>query len=222
MKTLEVTDLPLVLTVDWIMSTLHAIEPGQVIDDKPEDEFLAVVAEFAYVLDEPDGRVIGFITPDPGGFEPMDLDPLWESATFTVPVLGLESASAGEIVTAAIARFEEASTANAQAFHYAVGYEDGLNLDAWRTCLSAGELRGHFGLGYSLWECGHYTEAYGHLRYYTTLAPRNSWAWCWFGKACVCVGETSEAEEAFRRALELEEEGAAETDAYDLLAELTG
>lgn len=220
MKALEVSDLPLVLTVDWILGTLHAIEPGNVIDDKPEDEYLGVHEQFAYVLDRPGGRVIGFIVPDPGEFDPMECDLVWETPTFSVPVLGLESATAGEIITAALARFDDTCTANAQTFHYAVGLDEGRDVDAWRICLSTGELKAHFGLGYSLWEVGRFAEAYGHLRYYTTVAPRNSWAWCWYGRACVSLGESAEAETAYCKALELEREGAAETDATELLAEL--
>lgn len=60
------------------------------------------------------------------------------------------------------------------------------------------------------------------MRRYTELAKRNSWAWCWLGKACVSLGEVSEAKAAFERALELEAAGGFETDAKELLRSLAG
>ena len=67
-----------------------------------------------------------------------------------------------------------------------------------------------------------FREAYAHLRHYVELAPYSSWNWCWLGKAAAAIGETAEAERAFKRALELTARGDQETDASELLAELSG
>ena len=40
-----------------------------------------------------------------------------------------------------------------------------------------------FGLGYTLFDLGRHREAYTHLRRYSELAPHNSWAWLWLGRA---------------------------------------
>lgn len=53
---------------------------------------------------------------------------------------------------------------------------------AWRECLTTGNMKAHFGLGYTLWELGKHHEAYRHLRLYTELAPRNAWAWAGSGR----------------------------------------
>ena len=79
----------------------------------------------------------------------------------------------------------------------------------------------HFALGYTLYDLERYHEAYAHLRLYTELSPCSSWNWCWLGKAAAAIGETSEAEDAYRRALELTERGDHKTEAEELLAELS-
>ena len=91
---------------------------------------------------------------------------------------------------------------------------------AWRYCLGAGNLKAHFALGYTLCEQGRFREAYRHLRHYTELAPRNAWAWNWLGQACVGLGDVDEARGAFERAVELEEAGSFETDAFERLQQL--
>jgi hypothetical protein len=63
-------------------------------------------------------------------------------------------------------------------------------------------------------------DAYRHLRYYTEIAPAGSWNWCWFGKAAVAIGENKEAEDAFKRAIQLTAEGDLETEAPELLMDL--
>ncbi len=78
----------------------------------------------------------------------------------------------------------------------------------------------HFALGYTLYELGRFHEAYRHLRHYTEIAPFHSWNWCWLGKAAAALGEVDEARAAYRRALELEDEGYDETDARSLLDDL--
>ena len=54
--------------------------------------------------------------------------------------------------------------------------------------------RGHFGLGYTLYDLGRHREAYSHLRRYTELAPHNSWAWLWLGRAAARRGNETRYE----------------------------
>jgi Flp pilus assembly protein TadD len=67
---------------------------------------------------------------------------------------------------------------------------------------------------------GRYAEAYGHLRTYTEIVPRNAWAWSWRGQAAEGIGELGEAARCYRRALRLEQAGSYETDARERLAQL--
>ena len=165
--------------------------------------------------------MIGFVLNRYSGYDPDEHPDLYGGHRFDVPVLGLEQASVNEIVLCARATFGSLPTADVVFFDKAV---NGQGTDTaelgWRVCLAAGNLKAHFGLGYTLWELGQFHEAYRHLRRYTELAPRNSWAWCWLGKACASLGEVNEARAAFERALELERAGSFETDAEDLLRSL--
>lgn len=89
-----------------------------------------------------------------------------------------------------------------------------------RACLEAGDLKGHFGLGYTLVELGRPQEAFGHLAMYTQLTPRNSWGWHWRGQAAEALGDLDEARDCYRRAVRAEEHGSYETDAGERLRQL--
>lgn len=231
---IEVTDKPLKLTVDRHMDWLIAIEFGRVIDGKGEAEYVRISDDFRYVLSEPDGYLVGFVVDAFECLDPDEVDGIWEGvrvedpsvfdvpARFDVPVLGLEAASAGVIATLAAVVFAGISTADAEVFHWAVDEERSgeEKVMRWRHCLAAGELKAHFGLGYSLCEVGRFREAYGHLRRYTELVPLNSWAWCWFADACVGCGEIEEARDAYQEAVRLERLGSFETSAEERLAAL--
>jgi tetratricopeptide (TPR) repeat protein len=214
-----VSETPLHLSLNAEDDWLVAVEFGAVIDGKPDDEMLCECAEFGYYLDEPGGTVIGFWVDDLSGFDPEGLEgSIWDGPQFAVPVLGLEGACAGEIVLAAKATFAGLTTVDNVFFEYAVERQDSEQAEiGWRICLGAGNLKAHFGLGYTLCDLGRFPEAYGHLRRYTELCPKNSWAWCWLGKACAGKGEHEEARRAFERAIELEAAGSFETDAEELL-----
>jgi tetratricopeptide (TPR) repeat protein len=214
-----VTETPLQLSLNAEDDWLVAVEFGAVIDGKPDDEMVVESEHFGFYLDRPEGTVIGFWVDDLSGFDPGGLaGPIWDGPRFAVPVLGLESACAGEIVLAAKATFDEITTADNAFFDFAVEHQDSDQAElGWRMCLAAGNLKAHFALGYTLCEQGRFHEAYAHLRRYTELCPKNSWAWCWFGKACVGKGEPEEARRAFERAIELEDAGSFETDAGELL-----
>lgn len=225
---IPITEKPLQLTVDRPMDWLIAIEFGHVIDGKSEAEYVAVDDDFRYVLSEPCGYLIGFVVDHLDGFDPGGIEEIWESehskvpVGFDVPVLGLEAASAGAITTLASVVFAGMSTTDAELFHWAVEEEDAgeEKVMRWRRCLAAGNLKAHFGLGYSLCEVGRFHAAYSHLRCYTNLVPRNAWAWCWLGDACLGCGDLSEARKAYHEALRLERAGSFETNAAERLATL--
>lgn len=206
-------------SLDWLI----ALEFGRVDEGQPSDCWRGVNEHVGFLHDGPDGDEVGFKVLDPSS---LDLDDeesaeLWDGPRFTVPVLGLASASAAEIITAYRALFGDNDTVNRWYFDAATGaetLEDALG--NWLACLSAGDSMAHYGLGYTLLDLGRDAEAYRHLRHYTEIAPCNPWAWSYFGRAAVARGETTEARAAYERAIELEDEGREETDAREHLAEL--
>jgi tetratricopeptide (TPR) repeat protein len=200
---------------------LIALEYGTTDDGQPSDNWAPVSEDFAYlVIGE---RCVGFVARHFDDFDPYDSDiaSIWGEPRFDVPALGLTEASAGEIVVAADVFLDGENTLNRDLFDAAVKArrKPQKAVELWRRCLQTGDVMAHYGLGYTLYELGRFHEAYRHLRAYTEITPSNAWAWCWFGRAADAICETSEAEAAYRRALEVEREGD-ETDAGDLLEEL--
>ena len=224
----QVSPEPLHLSYDVVeLDFLSAIEFGAVLDGKPDDEVVWVDEHLRYLLRAPEGPAIGF---ELDGVSAYDLDSagaeVWEGPRFDVPVLGLREASAGEIILSARATFAAGQTTGVALFWAAVEAKElgdlALAANLWRWCLEVGEMKAHFGLGYTLLDLGRHREGYRHLRFYTELAPWNSWAWTWLGKACEALGDRAEAISCYRRAVELEELGSFETDAQDLLDALGG
>ena len=150
-----------------------------------------------------------------------DAEPdLWEGPSFDCPALGLRDASAGVICTAASV-YVDGSTIDRVLFWGAVGESDAEQaVDDWRSVIEAGDLKGHFGIGYTLFELGRFTEAYMHLRTYTDLARYSAWGWNWRGQAALAVGDLDQARECFERTLEVEQIEHVETDAEERLAAL--
>jgi tetratricopeptide (TPR) repeat protein len=195
---------------DWLI----ALEHGRVCDGQPPAQFRGVGHDCAYMLDRPGGRrVIGFVVHGLRDFAPPPR--LFGPPSFEAPLFGLSRASAGEVVLAAQARLRDESTTNRAYFSAAVGAPPAEAEAMWRCCLESGDSMAHYGLGYTLLGAGRAREAYGHLRYYTELAPTNAWAWCWLGQACAALGERTDARAAYERAIEL-----GETDADELVAEV--
>lgn len=217
------------LSLDPVWERLTVIEYGRVWDGQPEELMLHFQddPELLFLLDEPGGSIVGFTLSEPHDFWPDEHEcpEIWESPRFRVPVLGQNPASVGEIALAVQGRFgEDEPTADAAFFHMAVNAQEEEDRETaqgyWRMSLEAGDMKAHFGLGYTLVELERYREAYDHLRLYTELTPHNAWAWCWLGKACTGLGDLEEARNAYRRAIEIENRGGFETDAAELLREL--
>lgn len=208
------------------------------VDGHREDETRALahvldpetgeMEEFVWLFHRgPGGPLIGFGVA--GAFDwPVEDAPdhvnIWGEPRFDVPTLALRNASIGEIVLAAQSTIE-GSTPDVDYFDAAVEArveDDDLELaaDFWRSCLATGDMRAHYGLGYTLCDLGRPREGFGHLVMYTEICPRNSWAWCWRGRAAEAMGEIEEARECYLRAIECEEAGGLETDADELLATL--
>src|SRR3954453_13697161 len=86
--------------------------------------------------------------------------------------------------------------------------------------LEAGDAMAHFAIGYTLYELDRFEEAYPHLRYYVEIAPSEPWNWCWYGKGAEALDLIEEARGAYKRAVDLTDLGADETEAPELLAAL--
>ena len=88
------------------------------------------------------------------GFDPEaeGLEEIWGGISFHAPVLGLRTASAGEIVLAARSFVRGADTINRYFFNRGDESKGERAAFYWRACLQAGDLMAHFGLGYTLVE----------------------------------------------------------------------
>jgi tetratricopeptide (TPR) repeat protein len=211
---------------DWLI----ALEHGRVDDGTPEECWRVLGDLFAYLLDEPGGQVVGFRVNNFSQFDvEEDLEALEAEAggrrpRFDVPTLMLFNAPAAEIVPAAREFFEGESSINRDFFDRAVECNaeelSEQELYWWRQCLQVGDAMAHFGIGYTLYDLGHYEEAATHLRHYATLAPNEPWVLVWLGKGEQALGNDDEARAAYERAIELTEAGAQETDAPELLGAL--
>lgn len=205
------------ISYDQDLDFLWALVPGEVVDGQMDDEIEELEEDFFLYRRGPDGPVIGFGLDGLSEFDPDDDSPVWGGPRFDVPTLALRAAAPGEIMVAARATLRE-STPDVVFFDLAVAAksaDDDLELaeSFWRSCLSAGDMKAHFGLGYTLCDLGRHREGYGHLRMYTEITPRHSWAWVWLGVAAEGMGEHGEARSYYRKAIELEELGSYETDA---------
>jgi ADP-ribosylglycohydrolase/serine/threonine protein phosphatase PrpC len=190
---------------------LVALEFGRVGEDQPQECWVPLSATFAYLLDAPDGRVVGFRIEafDEFDAEAPEIAAIWNDPRFDVPTLGLTNATAGEIAIAARQRFGDEDTLNRKIFGIATAHQGEEALVHWRNCLESGDGMAHFALGYTLMELDRPQESYGHLRHYTEIAPMGAWNWCWYGQAAEALGELAEARRAYGRAIELDDDGSA-------------
>lgn len=217
--------LTLRISYDADHDFLWALVPGAVVDAQGEDETDEVLDGLYLWHDGEDGPLKGFGVGGAFAWEVMDNeeDHVWGGSDlrFDVPTLALRNASIGEIVLAA-QRALEGSTPDVLLFDQAVAagssgdWEESETL--WRLCLAAGEMKAHFGLGYTLVEQGRPREAFGHLVMYTEITPRLAWAWVWRGRAAKEMGELDEARACLEHAAEIDEDE--ETDALERLEAL--
>src|SRR3954452_5558807 len=203
---LRPSPIPVHLSVNVTDDWLEAVEFGAVVDGRPASQLVEVTSDVRFVLRSARGPIAGFTV---HRFSQVDIDDLGDVAfgdpRFAVPLLGMDEATIGEVILAARARFE-VSTADVCFFMLALSCaEDEGDLEGasghWLSCVEAGDMRGHFGLGYTLYDVGRHRESYGHLRRYTELAPHNSWSWLWLGRAAEGIGEVEEARNACVRAI---------------------
>lgn len=213
------------ISYDSSRDFLWALVPGAVIDGQRDDETEELLDGLYLWRDGPDGALKGF-----GVSEAFEWDVLGQTEPFVwgadglrfdVPTLAVRNATIGEIVLAAQQSLDS-STPDVVLFHQAVqtgesgDWEQAASL--WRLCLAAGEMKAHFGLGYSLVELDRPREAYGHLAMYTEITPRLAWAWVWRGRAAMDMGELDDARVCFEQAVEVDDDE--ETDALEWLEEV--
>ncbi len=218
----RVTRIPLHLSVDPGWDLVEVLAFGTICDQLPRERYLALVDNRAAFVVDPSGcEIVGFVIHGYSELSASELETpeLWRAPRFAVPVLGLVDASVGEILTAIRGRFAPGEpTADAMHAHAAMDEKDPARaLPHWQLALEAGDMKAHYGLGYTLCGLGRHRSAYDHLRRYTELTPTNAWAWCWLGQACAGKGDRDEARAALREAIRLDADG---TDAAQWLARL--
>lgn len=215
----------LYISVATELDSLTALEFGRVDDGVPSENWDEVSDHFAYIhlgaADE--SPAVGFKVRGYADFDPEDdeHEAIWEGPRFDAPQLGLDGVSAGAVVIAVKAAYGvKRPSFNRMLFNDAAGASGKGALWRWMACLHAGDAMGHFGLGYTLLDLGRSHDAYCHLRHYAGIAPAEPWAHCYLGQAAEALGELDEARVAYRRAVELTEEGGNDTDADMRLAVL--
>jgi tetratricopeptide (TPR) repeat protein len=212
------------ISYDSDLDFMWALRFGQAIDGQLRDETDMPADDFYVYRRGRRGRVIGFGVDELYAFDlPAPEHPLLPTLRFDAPTLGLEVATAEQVILAARPMLDGYSTPDVVFFDLAVAAGEGDPAEAepyWRECLAAGDMKAHFGLGYTLCDLGRHREAYGHLLAYTRVVPRNAWAWTWLGRASEEIGEPLQAVRCYRRAVRLEREGSYETDASERLREL--
>jgi len=215
------------ISYDQGSDTLWALRPDVVIDGHPDDACDQPLAGFYIYRRGPGGLAIGFCTDEASEWDVMECadESLWgaDDLAFDVPTLGLRAATIGEIILCARSALDE-STPDIVFFQKAVAAGGDENLERaetmWRRCLAAGDLKAHFGLGYTLVGLDRPHEAFGHLVTYTELTPELAWGWSWRGQAALAMGDVAEARMCFERAVEIEEDGSSKSNAGEWLDKL--
>jgi tetratricopeptide (TPR) repeat protein len=223
----KTTGRPLAVRIsyDADLDFMWALRFGEVIDGQLTDETDMPAEDFYLYRRGRSGRVIGFGVEDMYDFNlPEPEQPLLPALRFHAPTLGVFRGTAEQVILAARTVLDGESTPDVAYFDWAVDAGDQGDLAEaeiwWRECLAAGDMKAHFGLGYTLCDLGRHREAYGHLQAYTRVVPRNPWAWTWLGRVSEAIGEPRQAAGCYRRAIRLERQGSFETDASELLESL--
>src|SRR3954453_21022631 len=96
---LRATPIPLHLSVNVTDDWIEAIEFGAVVDGRPASQLVEITPDVRFVLRSARGPVSGFPV---HRFSTVDVDDLGDVAIgdprFSVPLLGLDSASIGEVI----------------------------------------------------------------------------------------------------------------------------
>src|SRR6187200_2451852 len=87
------------------LDTLVALEYGRVDEGVPERWWRRVGTEVGYLWDPDHGCDVGFKVRSFSGLDVEAISEFWRPPVFTVPMLGLPEASAGDVVLAARALF---------------------------------------------------------------------------------------------------------------------
>ena len=217
-----VTRVPVRVSYDADLDRLHVCEFGTVAEERMADQCPSLTDQLRLFLRHRGGPVIGFEITDVRSLDPdtTEID-LWGEPRFTAPTLGVRNASVAEIALRARSAFAGRSSTDVAAEERGHVADDPEAAElAYREALEAGALRAHLGLASALSAQGRYADAYDHARIFAELAPRNSWAWAWLGRACVELGAREEARRALRRAITLERAGSYCTPARELLRSL--
>ena len=217
--------MPALLSIAPWKELLEITEYGFVWDGQPADQIRGIEEDerIGFLLGV-DGRVIAAAVRQPFEIDPFAIPAIWEEPRFVIPTLGPEDLSVGEILLLVQARYRPDEPTN-DALHFQAGIEaqhenPELALSMFKLAVEAGDMKGHYSLGYVLLEQGMAREAAEHLGIYTRLTPFNAWAWCWLGKAQAELGENAAARASYQRAIEAEAAGGFETDAAELLERL--
>src|SRR3954447_8538669 len=131
--------MPLYISRDVDYDWLIALEFGRVLDSQPQDHFVPIGDDCAYVLDEPGGYIIGFSVGDLTEFDPEEHSRLWWGPIFDAPVFGLRDVHAGAIILAAKAHLLNEPTTNRAIFSAAVATKGEDAVGLWRQCLECGD-----------------------------------------------------------------------------------
>ncbi len=202
------------------LDTLVALEYGRVDEGVPERWWRRVGTEVGYLWDPDHGCDVGFKVRSFSGLDVEAISEFWRPPVFTVPMLGLPEASAGDVVLAARALFGNRPSISHEFFALAGEASGEEALALWLCCLEAGESMAHYGIGATLYRLKRFREAYRHLRYYTEITPELAWSWCWYGRTAEALDLDGEAADAYRRAVALERDGDPTTGARELLRDL--
>ena len=137
---------------DW----LGALEYGRVSDGQPPSCWRPIDEHFAYFYPPRARRPRGFFIRGFDDFDPFapECEAIWDRPRFSVPLLGLPAATAGEIVVAARAHLGDEPSVNRAYFNAAMHTSGEEALTLWRCCLESGDSMAHFAIGYTLYELG--------------------------------------------------------------------
>jgi tetratricopeptide (TPR) repeat protein len=204
------------------LDELIALEYGRVAEGVRGDRWHAVSDRVAYLRDGERGRAVGFTVRE---LSQLDVDDagvadVWRPPRFDVPMLGLDGATAGEVILASRAFFAGRPSVGYYLLTRAAEAHGEEALDLWLAAIEAGEVLAHYGAGRAFFRLGRYREAYRHLRYSASLSPELTWSWYAYGRAAQALGLDGEACDAYDRAVALEDGGGEETGARELLAQM--